>query len=50
MTQPTIRASSSSRTADTSSSPETIANTTVSTAPMPTHTAYAVPTGSSRIA
>ena len=41
---------SSSRTRPTDSSPVTIPTTTGSEAPMPTHTAYAVPTGSDRMA
>jgi hypothetical protein len=37
-------------TTENASVPVTIATTTVSTAPMPTHTAYDVPTGRVRMA
>lgn len=49
-TQPTMPPSSSTLSTETDSSPISIAYATVSTAPIPTHTAYDVPTGSCRMA
>jgi 3'(2'), 5'-bisphosphate nucleotidase len=48
--QPTSPASSSAFATENDSAPVSIATTTVRVAPMPTHTAYDVPTGSVRMA
>ncbi len=50
MTAPTIPASSTTLTTEKASSPNVIAHATVSAAPRPVHTAYAVPIGMVRTA